>query len=100
MTGKSGERMFVYDAARAEVRLLRGSRIIRWRYPSAQPDWLSCPKCHAAIEADGREALLDRAGLIPIPRTLPDRYGPKLLEKARRLHEQFWEPRSGPAQPA
>jgi hypothetical protein len=73
--------------------------MVKWRYP-AERDWLACPKCHAAIEADDREALLDRASLIPVPRTLPDRYAPNILERARRLHIEFWETRAGPAQPA
>jgi hypothetical protein len=73
-----------------------GSRIVRWVYPG-QRDWHACAKCHTAIEADDREALLDRASLIPVPRTLPDRYAPKFLERARRLHDDFWETRAGPA---
>jgi hypothetical protein len=56
--------------------------------------------CHAAIEADDREALLDSASLIPVPRTVPERFAPKFLERARRLHVEFWESRSGPARPA
>jgi hypothetical protein len=66
----------------------------------AERDWLACAKCHAAIEADDREALLDRASLIPVPRTVPERFAPKFLERARRLHLEFWETRSGPARPS
>jgi hypothetical protein len=66
-----------------------------WTYP-AERDWSACEKCHAAIEVDDREALLDRASLIPVPRTLPDRYAPLHLERARRQHVQFSETRSGP----
>lgn len=72
-----------------------GSRMVRWTYP-AEREWSACDKCHTAIEADDRESLLDRASLIPVPRTVPDRYGPRLLEQARRLHVEFWETRSGP----
>ena len=76
-----------------------GSRSVKWVYP-AERDWHACSKCHVAIEADDREALLDRANLIPVPRTLPDRYAPRYLEQARRLHSDFWQTRSGPARPA
>jgi hypothetical protein len=76
-----------------------GSRVVKWIHPAAR-DWLACPKCHAAIEAEDREALLDRANLIPVPRTLPDRYAPRVLERARHLHHEFWQSRSGPARPA
>jgi hypothetical protein len=75
-----------------------GSRIVRWVYP-AERDWLACEKCHTAIEADDREALLDRASQIPVPRTLSDRYARKFLERARRLHFEFWETRSGSPRP-
>ena len=63
-------------------------------------DHLVTTQRHAAIEADDREALLDRASLIPVPRTVPDRYAPQFLERARRLHLEFWETRSGPPRPA
>jgi hypothetical protein len=72
-----------------------GSRIVKWVHPAGR-DWLACNKCHAAIQADDREALLDRASLFPVPRTLPERYSDKFLERARRLHVEFWETRSGP----
>ena len=75
------------------------SRMVKWRHRAAERDWLACAKCHAAIEADDREALLDRANLIPVPRTLPDRYAPKFLERARRLHHECWQTRSGPGHP-
>jgi hypothetical protein len=76
-----------------------GSRIVKWIYP-AERDWLACEKCYGLIEADNREALLDRASQIPVPRTLPERYTDKFLERARRLHLEFWETRSGPPRPA
>ena len=76
-----------------------GSLVVKWRYP-AERDWLACERCHAAIQADDREALLDRASLIPVPRTLPDRYAPKILERAKQLHHEFWETRTGPPEPA
>jgi hypothetical protein len=34
------------------------------------------------------------------PRTLPERYADKFLERARRLHYEFWDTRWGPARPA
>jgi hypothetical protein len=73
--------------------------MVRWVYP-AERDWLSCEKCHRAIEADNREALLDRASQIPVPRTLPERYAGKFLERAHRLQVEFWESRKGPPRPA
>jgi hypothetical protein len=66
---------------------------VRWIHP-AERDWSACEKCHAAIQADDREALLDRASLIPVPRTVPDRYAPRFLAQARRLHFEFWETRT------
>jgi hypothetical protein len=91
--GQSGEQVF--DSMRSMPRCdFCGSRMVRWSYP-AEREWLACEKCHRAIAADDREALLDRATLIPVPRTLPERYAPKYLERARRLHHEFWETRSG-----
>jgi hypothetical protein len=34
--------------------------------------------------------------LIPVPRTLPDRYAPRFRERARQLHVDFWESRDDP----
>jgi hypothetical protein len=73
--------------------------MVRWTHP-AERDGLACEKCHAAIEADDREALLARVSLMPVPATLSERYAPRFLENARRRHEEFWETRSGPARPA
>jgi hypothetical protein len=70
----------------------------RWRYPAASRHWLACEKCHAAIQADDREALLDRVMLAPVPRSLSDRYAPRFRDQARELHEQFWSMRPGPAE--
>jgi hypothetical protein len=58
-----------------------------------------CDECRRAIEADDREGLLARAMLIPVPRTVPDRYAPRFREQARRLHVEFWEQREGAARP-
>jgi hypothetical protein len=71
---------------------------VRWRYPAASRDWLACDKCHAAIQADDREVLLDRVMLAPVPRSLPDRYAPRFRAQARELHQQFWSTRPGPAE--
>jgi hypothetical protein len=76
-----------------------GGRAVKWVYP-AQRDWLACSKCHAAIQADDRAALLDRVALIPVPQTVPERYARQYLDRARRLHEEFWETRAGPPRPA
>ena len=73
--------------------------MVRWVHP-AERDWLACDKCHAAIEADDREALLERLSLMPIPATVAERYAPRFLENARRLHYEFWATRSGPPRPA
>jgi hypothetical protein len=70
----------------------------RWRYRAGSSDWLACDKCHAAIEADDREALLDRVMLAPVPRTLPDRYAPRFRAQARELHERFWAAKRGRAE--
>ena len=59
---------------------------------------MACDKCHAAIQADDREALLGRVMLAPVPRTLSDRYAPQFRERARELHEQFWSMERGPAE--
>jgi hypothetical protein len=72
--------------------------MVKWRYP-AERDWLAGEKCHAAIQGDGREALLGRVMQQPVPRTLPDHYAPQLRERAQQLHEEFWTTRSGPPQP-
>ena len=37
--------------------------------------------------------LVDRASLIPVPRTVPERYARQYLDRARRLHEEFWRAR-------
>ncbi len=76
-----------------------GSRMVNWRYPAQGRDWLACPKCRAAIEADDRKRLLERVEMKPIPQALDDRFADKFRERAKRLHEDFWETRSGPAEP-
>jgi hypothetical protein len=75
-----------------------GSLRPRWSYPIRGGTRNACDDCREAIEADNREALLDRAVLIPVPRTLPDRYAPRFRERARQLHVEFWEQRDGPPQ--
>lgn len=72
--------------------------MVKWCYP-ADRDWLACEKCHGAIQRDDREGLLSRVMQRPIPRTLPDRYAPQFRQQARKLHEEFWTNRSGPARP-
>jgi hypothetical protein len=59
----------------------------------------ACDECRAAIEADDREGLLKRSLLIPVPRTLPDRYAPRFRERAKQLHVEFWKQRTGAAEP-
>jgi hypothetical protein len=71
----------------------------RWSYPIESGARNACDDCRQAIEADDREALLNRALLIPIPRTLSDRYAPRFREAAKRLHAKFWELRDGAARP-
>jgi hypothetical protein len=73
--------------------------MVRWVYP-AEREWRACERCHAVIEADDRKTLLERVMLQPIPRTLDDRHADRLRDRARELHERFWETRSGPARPA
>ena len=74
-----------------------GSPTARWHYPALEGHgWRACERCHKAIQADDREALLDRVVLMPVPRTLPDRYAPRFRQRARELHEAFWLNRAGP----
>jgi hypothetical protein len=75
-----------------------GSLRPRWSYPIQGGRRNACDECREAIEADDREALLQRSLLIPIPRTLPDRYAPRFREQAKRLHVEFWALRDGPAE--
>jgi hypothetical protein len=72
--------------------------MVRWVYP-AKRDWFACDKCHAAIEADDRQALLERVMWQPIPRTLNDRHADRFRTRPRELPEQFWETRSGAPEP-
>jgi hypothetical protein len=58
-----------------------------------------CDECRTAIERDDREALLERAAPIPLPRTVPDRYAPRFREVAKQLHTEFWEARAGELEP-
>src|SRR5215216_1002101 len=54
-----------------------GSLRPRWAYPVRDGHArVACDKCREAIEGDDREGLLERALLIPLPRTVPDRYAP------------------------
>jgi hypothetical protein len=76
-----------------------GSLRPRWSYPIQGGTRRACEDCRAAIEADDREGLLNRALLIPLPRTVPDRYAPRFRETAKRLHADFWELREGGATP-
>jgi hypothetical protein len=76
-----------------------GSVRPRWSYPVRGGTRSACEECRRAIEADDRAGLLDRALLIPVPRTVPDRYAPRFRREARRLHVEFWELREGPATP-
>lgn len=71
----------------------------RWSYPVKGGTRTACDECRKAIEADDREALLNRALLIPLPRTVSDRYAPRFRAAAKRLHLEFWELREGTARP-
>lgn len=51
------------------------------------------------MQADDREALLDRVLRMPVPRTPPDRYAPQFQQPARELYEEFWTNRAGAAEP-
>src|SRR5215216_5597955 len=77
-----------------------GSLRPRWAYPVRDGhERIACDECRKAIEGDDRQALLDRALLIPLPRTVPERYAPRFQAAAKRLHAEFWQLRSGPARP-
>jgi hypothetical protein len=67
--------------------------MVRWVYP-AERDWLACDRCHAAIQADDRQALLERVMLQPIPRTLSDRHANRFRARAKQLHDEFWQSRA------
>jgi hypothetical protein len=75
-----------------------GNLRARWRYPTDDQGWLACDKCRAAIEADDREALLERVMLAPTPRSVSDRLASPFRVRARQLHEDFWSLRRGPAE--
>jgi hypothetical protein len=60
----------------------RGSLKPRWSYPIRGGERRACDECHQVIEARDRERLLKRSLLIPVPRTLPDRYAPRFRERA------------------
>jgi hypothetical protein len=76
-----------------------GSLRPRWSYPVIHGSRRACDDCRDIIEADDRQALLERALLIPLPRTVPDRYAPRFREQAKRLHLDFWEQRDGEPHP-
>jgi len=76
-----------------------GSLRPRWSYPINGGARKACDGCRHAIETDDRETLLKRALLIPVPRTLSDRYAPRFREQAMRLHAEFWQLRNGAAAP-
>ena len=76
-----------------------GSLRPRWSYPIQGGTRKACDECRTAIEAEDRETLLNRALLIPLPRTVADRYAPRFRAAAKRLHLEFWEQRSGGATP-
>jgi hypothetical protein len=76
-----------------------GSLRPRWSYPIEGGTRRACDECRLAIEADDREGLLSRSLLMPLPRTVPDRYAPRFRAAARRLHLEFWELREGEATP-
>ncbi len=59
--------------------------------------WAACDECHRLIEADDREALLERSvgKFVEFYGVLP----PALAEDIRRLHDQFFAHRCGPVVP-
>jgi hypothetical protein len=67
----------------------------RWRYPARDRDWQACERCHGAIQAGDREALLTRGLRMPVPRSVPDRYAPQFHERTRGLNKAFWSGRRG-----
>jgi hypothetical protein len=76
-----------------------GSLRPRWSYPIQGGTRRACDDCRQAIEADDREGLLSRSLLMPLPRTVPDRYAPRFRAAAKRLHLEFWALREGEATP-
>jgi hypothetical protein len=77
-----------------------GSLRPRWAYPvKGGKSRAACDECRTAIERDDREALLERAALIPLPRTVTHRYAPRFRGVAKQLHTEFWEARAGELEP-
>ena len=78
---------------------LCGSPMARWRYRAREREWQACERCHQAIEADDREALLERVRRKPVPRTVSDRHAERFQAEGERQHREFWRTRSGAAEP-
>jgi hypothetical protein len=76
-----------------------GSPMARWGYRAGDRDWQACERCHQAIEAGDREALLERVRRKPVPRTVSDRHAERFQLAAERQHEEFWTARRGRPEP-
>ncbi len=75
-----------------------GSLRPHWTYPvRGGKSRAACDECRTAIEAGNREALLERALLMPLPRTVAERYASRFHAEAKRLHLEFWQRRDGRA---
>jgi hypothetical protein len=72
----------------------------RWRHPTRQGQgWKACDACHAAIVADDREALNERASLGSTSTTFPHRHAPNPRDRTPTPSEDFWSNRAGVAEP-
>ena len=64
--------------------------------PQSHGDWLACEDCHADIEANRWEAILDRYGRNS---TLPREARRKGRKDVARYHQEFRHHKTGPATP-
>lgn len=75
-----------------------GSVMVRWAHP-AKRDWLACVKCHVAIRPTTGKPFSTAPRRFQSPGPFPTATAGKFLERARRLHHEFWETRAGSASP-
>jgi hypothetical protein len=76
-----------------------GSATARWHYSVTEGhDWRACQACHKTIEADDREALVERVVLSNRRIKWPVRSSRRSRRRGRALHEDFWLKRAGTAE--
>jgi hypothetical protein len=76
-----------------------GSATARWHYSASDGhSWRACQTCHRTIEADDREALVERVVLSNRRIKLPGRPAWRSRRRSRALQEDFWLKRIGTAE--